>query len=164
MTLNADIIPPADPWGFFREWYALAEKNEPADPNAMALATVGAHGMPSVRIVLLKSYDAQGLVFFTNRQSHKGEQLQRHPKAALCLYWKLLGRQIRAEGTVAAVDDAGIGCLFRDPSSRARLAPGLRISRNRWLAARNWNAACRKSRKNSPVSRCCGRRIGAVIA
>jgi len=112
MVENADFEPPADPWTLFREWCALAEKSESNDPNAMALATVGAHGMPSVRIVLLKSYDARGLVFFTNRQSHKGEQLMRHPKAALCFYWKSLKRQIRAEGSVVPVDDAESDAYF----------------------------------------------------
>jgi len=106
MTENTDFITPADPWALFREWYALAEKHEPSDPNAMSLATLGSDSMPSVRILLLKDFDAKGFVFFTNRQSRKGEQLLSHPKAALCLHWKSLRRQIRAEGIITPVSDA----------------------------------------------------------
>jgi len=103
MIENADFAPPSDPWVLFREWFALAEKNEPSDPNAMALATVGEGGMPSVRIVLMKGCDPKGFVFFTNRNSRKGGQLGGHPKAALCFHWKSLRRQVRAEGLVSEV-------------------------------------------------------------
>jgi len=106
MTENTDFTPPADPWILFKEWYGLAEKEEPSDANAMSLATVGADGMPSVRIVLMKDCDAKGLVFFTNRQSQKGEQLLAHPKAGICLHWKSLRRQIRAEGLITPVSEA----------------------------------------------------------
>jgi pyridoxamine 5'-phosphate oxidase len=109
---NTDFIPPADPWELFREWYALAEGSEPNDPNAMTLATVGPHGMPSARIVLLKEHDKDGFIFFTNRQSHKGEQLGRHPKAALCFHWKSLRRQVRAEGEVKPISDEESDAYF----------------------------------------------------
>ena len=112
MTLNDDFSPPADPWGLFRDWFALAESKEPNDPNAMAVATVGADGMPSVRILLLKEWDARGFVFFTNRQSRKGEQLSANPRAALCFHWKSIRRQIRAEGTVAPVTEAESDAYF----------------------------------------------------
>ena len=112
MTVNADFNPPDDPWLLFREWYALAEKNEPGDPNSMALATVGTHGMPSARIVLMKEYNEKGFVFFTNRKSGKGGQLAKHPKAALCFHWKSLRRQVRAEGNVGEVPDAESDAYF----------------------------------------------------
>jgi len=106
MVQNIDFTPPADPWVLFREWYALAGKNEPIDPNAMSLATVGGDGMPSLRVVLMKDFDEKGLVFFTNRESRKGEQLAKHPKAGICLHWKSLHRQIRAEGLITQTSDA----------------------------------------------------------
>ncbi|MGE3623088.1 MAG: pyridoxamine 5'-phosphate oxidase [Bdellovibrionales bacterium] len=112
MIDNTDIIPPDDPWALFREWYAAARESEPNDPEAMALATVGYDGMPSVRTVLLKSYDAGGLTFFTNRQSDKGEHLKRHPKAAICFHWKSLRRQVRAEGQVVPSGDAESDAYF----------------------------------------------------
>lgn len=88
----------ADPLTLFAEWYAEAEKTEPNDPTAMALATVGADGTPSLRMVLLKGFDAQGFVFYTNYESRKGLQLAAHPKAALLFHWKSLRRQVRLEG------------------------------------------------------------------
>jgi len=88
----------ADPLDLFADWYAEAEKSEPALPSAMSLATVGPDGTPSLRMVLLKGFDAQGFVFYTNTQSRKGLQLDNHPKAALLFHWKSVGRQVRLEG------------------------------------------------------------------
>ena len=91
----------ADPLTLFAEWYAEAEKTEPNDPTAMALATVGSDGTPSLRMVLLKGFDAQGFVFYTNHDSRKGLHLTAHPKAALLFHWKSLRRQVRMEGPVS---------------------------------------------------------------
>jgi len=91
----------ADPLALFAEWYAEAEKTEPNDPTAMALATVGPDGTPSLRMVLLKGFDAQGFVFYTNHDSRKGLHLTAHPKAALLFHWKSLRRQVRLEGPVS---------------------------------------------------------------
>ena len=95
-----------DPFGLFRQWMADAEKSEPEDPNAMALATADASGVPSVRMVLLKGIDDRGFVFYTNLESRKGVQLAENPNAALCFHWKSLKRQIRVEGPVEAVSEA----------------------------------------------------------
>ncbi|HEY9536109.1 MAG TPA: pyridoxamine 5'-phosphate oxidase [Kiloniellaceae bacterium] len=94
---------PADPLDIFAAWLAEAEATEPNDPTAMALATVGEDGMPSCRMVLLKGYDAQGFVFYTNYESRKGRQLLASGKAALLFHWKSLRRQVRVEGAVAPV-------------------------------------------------------------
>ena len=90
----------SDPIAVFSDWFAEAEASEPSDPNAMALATVGADGLPDVRMVLLKSFDANGFVFYTSRESTKGQELTTNPKAALCFHWKSLGRQVRVRGNV----------------------------------------------------------------
>lgn len=90
-----------DPLALFADWYAEAEKSEPNDPSAMALATVGPDGTPSCRMVLLKAFDASGFVFYTNYESRKGSQLLAHPKAALLFHWKSLRRQVRLEGSIA---------------------------------------------------------------
>jgi len=95
-----------DPFSLFRQWMADAEKSEPEDPNAMALATADASGVPSVRMVLLKGIDARGFVFYTNLESRKGVQLAQNPNAALCFHWKSLKRQVRVEGRVELVTDA----------------------------------------------------------
>jgi pyridoxamine 5'-phosphate oxidase len=101
-----DLAPTAEPFLLFESWFKAAEVAEINDPNAMALATVGADGMPSVRMVLLKGHDPRGFCFFTNSQSQKGHELLAHPKAALCWHWKSLRRQIRAEGLIEQVSTA----------------------------------------------------------
>src|SRR5690606_32984080 len=80
--------------------------------NAMTVASVGADGMPSARMVLLKEADARGFVFFTNFESRKGRELLAAPKAALCFYWSQLGRQVRAQGTVEVVSEAEADAYF----------------------------------------------------
>lgn len=92
-----------DPYALFQAWFAEAQKTEPEDPNAMALATADAQGIPSVRMVLLKGVDSRGFVFYTNLESRKGEQLLANPNAAVVLHWKSLRRQVRVEGAVEQV-------------------------------------------------------------
>ena len=107
----------SDPYALFSTWMAEAEAKEPNDPNAMALATADSLGRPSVRMVLLKGWDARGFVFYTNLESRKGRELADNPHAALCLHWKSLRRQVRAEGAVEAVTEAEADSYF---ASRAR--------------------------------------------
>lgn len=95
-----------DPFAWFRHWMMEAAASEPADPNAMTVATVGAGGRPSARMVLLKDADARGFVFYTNTESRKGGELRANSFAALLFHWKSLARQIRIEGTVEPVTDA----------------------------------------------------------
>jgi pyridoxamine 5'-phosphate oxidase len=106
-----------DPLSLFHTWMADAEKHEPSDPNAMALATADARGRPSVRMVLLKGVDEHGFVFYTNLESRKGQELAANPFAALCIHWKSLKRQIRAEGAIHPVSDDEADAYF---ASRAR--------------------------------------------
>lgn len=106
-----------DPFVLFQEWLSDAEKTEPNDPNAMSIASVGADGMPSVRMVLLKGFDERGFVFYTNLESQKGQELIAHPKAALCFHWKSLKRQVRVEGEVSLVSNAEADAYY---ASRAR--------------------------------------------
>jgi pyridoxamine 5'-phosphate oxidase len=92
-----------EPFVLFDDWMADAKKTEPNDPNAMALATVDADGLPDVRMVLLKGVDARGFIFYTNTLSAKGVELGAAPKAALLFHWKSLRRQVRVRGPVEAV-------------------------------------------------------------
>jgi pyridoxamine 5'-phosphate oxidase len=112
-----DLAAPDDPLGLFAAWFAEAKAGEPSDPNAMALATVDAHGFPDVRMVLLKDYDARGFVFYTNLESAKGVELAATPKAALLFHWKSLRRQVRVRGPVSPVSDAEADAYF---ATRAR--------------------------------------------
>ena len=112
---------PTDPLKIFASWMAEAEAGEPNDANAMALATVGADGMPSQRMVLLKGYDEDGFVFYTNYQSRKGGQLLGQPKAALLFHWKSLRRQIRVEGPVETVSDEEADAYFASRPKRSQI-------------------------------------------
>ena len=107
------------PFDQFRDWMAQAEQSEPNDPNAMVAATVGADGRPSARTVLLKGVDARGFVFFTNKESRKGEELAGNQNVALLFHWKSLRRQIRIEGSVEHVTDAEADAYF---ASRQRIS------------------------------------------
>lgn len=100
-AIEAGVIP--DPFDLFDAWLAQAAAAEPNDPNAMALATVDASGLPDVRMVLLKGHDRRGFVFYTNLQSVKGMELAANPQAALLFHWKSLRRQVRVRGAVSPV-------------------------------------------------------------
>lgn len=108
-----------DPLTLFEEWLADARHLEPNDANAMSLATVDKDGMPDVRVVLLKSVDENGFVFYSNGESQKGIQLSAEPRAALCFHWKSLRRQVRIRGRVTPVSKAESDAYF---ASRARLS------------------------------------------
>jgi pyridoxamine 5'-phosphate oxidase len=106
-----------DPFAIFGDWFALAQKKEPNDPNAMALATAGGDGLPDVRMVLMKEYDERGFVFYTNTQSQKGEELAENMQAAGVMHWKSLRRQVRFRGPVEFVTEEEADAYF---SSRPR--------------------------------------------
>ena len=101
-----------DPHALFDGWLAEAEAAEPNDPTAMSVASVGADGQPSSRMVLMKGHDARGFVFYTNLESRKAGELLPHPKAALLFHWKSLRRQVRVEGPVSSVSDAEADAYF----------------------------------------------------
>jgi pyridoxamine 5'-phosphate oxidase len=116
---NGDSAPNPEPFHLFAEWFEQAKKSEPNDPNAMALATVDADGLPNCRMVLLKDFDDQGFVFYTNLESAKGKELREAPLAALVFHWKSLQRQVRVRGPVNPVSTAEADAYF---ASRARLS------------------------------------------
>jgi pyridoxamine 5'-phosphate oxidase len=114
-----DFTATDDPLRLFANWLDDATRSEPADANAMALATVDDAGLPNVRMVLLKGFDPRGLVFYTNMESQKGRELDRNPKAALLFHWKSRARQIRLRGAIERVTETEADAYF---ASRARLA------------------------------------------
>ena len=103
----------ADPLTLFADWLEAAKASEINDPNAMALATVDADGLPDLRMVLLKDLDARGFTFYTNGQSAKGLELAGAPKAALLFHWKSLRRQVRVRGPVEVVSEADSDAYFK---------------------------------------------------
>lgn len=100
------------PFKLFGEWLTEAEKSEINDPNAMSVASVDETGLPDVRMVLLKEYDEQGFVFYTNFESAKGRELLGQKKAALNFHWKSLRRQVRIRGSVETVSDQQADAYF----------------------------------------------------
>ena len=106
-----------NPFALFDEWYKEAEASEPNDPDAMAVASVDKDGMPSVRIVLLKQWSQDGFIFFTNYTGRKGQELITTKKAAACLHWKSLRRQVRIVGKVDKISPSMSNAYF---ATRAR--------------------------------------------
>lgn len=102
----------SDPFRLFDEWFAEARASEPNEPEAMALATAGVDGQPSVRMVLLKAHGPEGFTFYTHERSAKGNDLAENPRAALLFHWKSLCRQVRIEGPVERVSDAEADAYF----------------------------------------------------
>lgn len=97
----------------FSEWFEVAKQTPAiAEPTAMTLATVAASGQPSARIVLLKTFDERGFVFYTNFESRKGHEITHNPKVALCFYWMPMKRQVRVEGIIVRVSDAEADAYF----------------------------------------------------
>ena len=94
-----------NPLDLFGEWFNEAKKTEINEPNAFALATADKKGISSVRIVLLKKYNQNGFVFYTNLQSKKSNEIKANPNASICFYWKSLLRQIRITGEITKVSD-----------------------------------------------------------
>jgi pyridoxamine 5'-phosphate oxidase len=108
---------PTDPFQFFDAWFAEASASEPSDANAMTVATASPDGLPAARTLLLKGVDPagtnpRGFVFYTNKQSRKGDELAANGRTALLFYWKSLARQIRIEGTVTDVTAAEADAYF----------------------------------------------------
>jgi len=108
-----------NPIELFDEWFKEASKTEPSDPNAVAVATTTPDGRPSLRMVLLKDFNDEGFVFYTNLGSRKAEQLAANSHAAMCFHWKSLTRQVRIEGAVERVSDAEADEYF---ASRPKLS------------------------------------------
>lgn len=114
---TGDFTQADEPFSLFAQWFADAQASEPEDPNAMALATVDETGLPNVRMVLMKGFDAGGFVFYTNLESQKGQEIIVQGKAAAVFHWKSLRRQVRIRGPIGLVTDAEADAYF---ASRAR--------------------------------------------
>ena len=105
LGLNKCFLDLDDPFQLFEEWFEVAKKKEINDPNALALGTASKDGVPSVRMVLLKGFDKDGFIFYTNLKSQKSKELKENPNATMCFHWKSLLRQIRIVGKLNQVDD-----------------------------------------------------------
>jgi len=113
-----DMAP--DPIVQFAKWFDEARQAQIPEPNAMSIATVGADGRPSSRIMLIKEFDARGFTWFTNYESRKGEELRGNPYVALLFHWVELERQVRIEGRVERLSDAENDAYFQSRPLKSR--------------------------------------------
>jgi pyridoxamine 5'-phosphate oxidase len=118
---SGDFTAADEPFALFDAWLSEAIKSEPNDPNAMALSTVDADGLPDVRMVLMKGFDTEGFVFYSHIASQKGRELAANPKAALLFHWKSLRRQVRIRGNVTPVSEAEADAYFATRPKQAQI-------------------------------------------
>lgn len=121
MTDRTGIFAGDDPFELARQWLAEAEKTEPNDPNAIALATVDETGMPNARMVLLKEIEDDAFVFYTNYGSAKAQEIEATGKAAFVMHWKSLRRQVRARGFVTREEGEQADAYYASRSLKSRL-------------------------------------------
>ncbi len=119
--MTNDFTDVSEPFLLFRTWFDEAQASEPNDPNAMALATVDPEGLPDVRMVLMKGFDEDGVVFYTNTESAKGRELAATPKAAVVFHWKSLRRQVRFRGPVEQVSAEEADAYFQSRPRDSRI-------------------------------------------
>ncbi|MBB3539985.1 MULTISPECIES: pyridoxamine 5'-phosphate oxidase [unclassified Rhizobium] len=119
--ISGDFTERNEPFDLFAEWLKEAEASEINDPNAVALATVDEDGLPNVRMVLLKGFDHEGFVFYTNFESQKGQEILGQKKAAMCFHWKTLRRQVRLRGPVEIVSDEEADAYFKTRARGSRI-------------------------------------------
>ena len=118
---SGDFTDAEEPFALFAAWFSEATRSEPNDPNGMALATVDKDGLPDLRMVLMKGFDADGFVFYSHIASAKGRELAANPKAALLFHWKSLRRQVRVRGNVSPVTDAEADAYFATRPKQAQI-------------------------------------------
>lgn len=118
---SGDFTAADEPFRLFAAWLKDATAAEPRDPTAMTLATVDANGVPNARMVLLKGFDEHGFVFYTNKDSQKGRELDALAKAALVFHWKSSNRQVRVRGTVEHVSEADADAYFATRPKQAQI-------------------------------------------
>ena len=121
LNLNICFKDEDNPIDLFKEWFEEAKKTENNDPNAVAVGTVNNEGYPSVRMVLLKDYDDNGFVFYTNFNSDKSKAIKLNPKISMCFHWKSLLRQIRIIGIASKVSDKEADHYFDSRSYGSRI-------------------------------------------
>ena len=121
LGLNKCFLDLDDPFELFEKWFDDAKKKEINDPNALALGTASKTGIPSVRMVLLKDFNQNGFVFYTNLDSQKGHELKQNPNVAMCFHWKSLLRQIRVNGTVSLVPNEVADNYYNSRSYESRI-------------------------------------------
>ena len=137
-----------DPFQQFKKWFSEALEVSADEPNAMTLATVSPEGRPSARVVLLKGFDNEGFVFYTNYASKKGNDVAQNPNVALCFWWYALERQVRIEGVIEKVSEAESEAYFqsrpRGSQIGALASPQSQVVTNRHELEKKYSDLCEK--------------------
>ena len=122
-SLNLDICfeEHEEPMGLFNQWYIEAKKTEINDPNAFALGTSGSNNQPNVRMVLLKSYDEGGFIFYTNLKSKKSQEIEVNKLVSMCFHWKSIKRQVRVIGKTKLISDEEADKYFNSRSYESKI-------------------------------------------
>ncbi len=121
LGLNKCFLEVDEPFELFEKWFDEAKKREINDPNALALGTASKDGIPSVRMVLLKGFDKNGFIFYTNLNSQKGNEIKANPNATMCFHWKSLLRQIRIVGTLSPVSEKTADDYYNSRAYESRI-------------------------------------------
>ena len=121
LGLNKCFLEVDEPFELFEKWFDEAKKREINDPNALALGTASKDGIPSVRMVLLKGFDKNGFIFYTNLNSQKGNEIKVNPNATMCFHWKSLLRQIRIVGTLSPVSEKTADDYYNSRAYESRI-------------------------------------------
>ena len=121
LGLNKCFLDLDNPFELFHEWFEEAKKREINDPNALALGTASKDGIPSVRMVLLKGFDKNGFIFYTNLNSQKGNEIKVNPNATMCFHWKSLLRQIRIVGKLSPVSEKTADDYYNSRAYESRI-------------------------------------------
>ena len=121
LGLNKSFKDEDNPISLFKIWFEEAKKSEINDPNALSLATSDSMGIPSVRMVLLKNFDNNGFVFYTNLNSAKSKDIKDNPNVSMCFHWKSLLRQIRIKGKVTKVSEQEADEYYNSRSYGSRI-------------------------------------------
>ena len=154
ILLEKDLA--SNPIAQFTKWWSDALNTEIVEPNAMTLATASSDGMPSARIVLLKGFDENGFVFYSNYKSYKALQMEENPKASLVFFWKEIERQVRVVGLVSKISFQKSDKYFASRPEGSRISawasPQSQVIESReWLDERN--AVLTKEMKNNKIDR-----------
>jgi len=160
---SGDFTAADDPLRLFSAWLKDATASEPRDPTAMTLATVDDDGAPNARLVLLKGVDARGFVFYTNKNSQKGRELDAHPVAALVFHWKSLNRQIRVRGPVEHVTDEEADTYFASRPKQAQIGAWASKQSSPLESRLALRRRLRFMPPNTRLARCRGRLTGPAI-
>ena len=122
LGLDKCFLDTNDPIELFKTWFNEAKKTEPNDPNAFSLAVADSKGRPSVRIVLLKNFNKNGFIFYTNLNSQKSISIKENPKGEMCFHWKSLSRQVRVHGSISHVLDKEADNYYNSREYGSRIA------------------------------------------